>query len=45
VLIVSQLARPSWWSVPPCSVPSTTLRAACGGGLRPSLTAPALGGR
>jgi hypothetical protein len=34
---------PTAKSVTPCSPPSRTLRAACGGGLRPSLTAAARG--
>ena len=34
---------PSCPSLTPCSPPSRTLRAACGGGLRPSLTASVLG--
>jgi hypothetical protein len=29
---------PTWASMAPCSPPSRTLRAASGGGLRPSLT-------
>jgi transposase len=34
---------PTRQSMTPCSAPSRTLRAACGGGLRPPLTAPARG--
>ena len=40
----AQIAEvPTTTSVTPCSPPSRTLRAACGGGLRPSLTAAARG--
>jgi hypothetical protein len=38
-----EIVAPTCPSVTPCSPPSRTLRAACGGGLRPSLTVAALG--
>src|ERR1700692_4939449 len=44
VLIVSLAYSRLGAMLPPCSEPSMTLRAASGGGLRPSLTAPARGG-
>lgn len=38
-------AAPVRTSLAPCSPPSSALRAACGGGLRPRLTAAARGAR
>ena len=37
------MSGPAYPTIAPCSRPSTPLRAAFGGGLRPALTAPARG--
>ncbi len=37
------MSGPAYSTIAPCSRPSTPLRAAFGGGLRPALTAPARG--